>query len=45
VADRASVYDGLGRPEANALAAEDRRGQEIIFAPGFAEGVERFTNR
>jgi enoyl-CoA hydratase len=45
VADRASVYDGLGRPEANALAAEDRRGQEIIFAPGFAAGVERFTNR
>ena len=45
VADRASVYDGLGRPEANALAAEDRRGQEIIFAPGFAEGVERFNRR
>jgi enoyl-CoA hydratase len=45
VADRASVYDGLGRPEATALAAEDRRGQEIIFAPGFAEGVERFRSR
>ncbi len=24
---------------------EDRHGREVIFAPGFAEGVERFTKR
>ena len=45
VADRASVYGGLGLGEADALRAEDARGQEIIFAPGFADGVARFTAR
>jgi enoyl-CoA hydratase len=45
VADRASVYQGLGLGEAEALRAEDRLGQEIIFAPGFADGVARFTAR
>jgi enoyl-CoA hydratase len=45
VADRASVYGGLGLGEADALRAEDARGQEIIFGPSFAEGVARFTNR
>src|SRR4051794_7643718 len=43
VADRDSVYRGLGLGEAEALVAEDQRGKEIIFAPGFADGVERFT--
>ena len=43
VADRASVYDGLGLPEAEALRREGERGAEVIFAPGFAEGVARFT--
>jgi enoyl-CoA hydratase len=45
VADRASVYGGLGLGEEEALTAEDRRGQEIIFGPAFLEGVQRFTNR
>lgn len=45
VADRASVYDGLGRPQAEALEREDQRGREVIFAPGFAEGVARFRDR
>lgn len=45
VADRASVYDGLGRPQAEALEREDRRGREVIFAPGFADGVARFRDR
>ena len=45
VADRASVYDGLGRPEGAALAAEDERGRPVILAPGFGAGVERFATR
>ena len=45
VADRASVYDGLGRTEVDALAREDERGRAVIFAPDFAEGVARFTAR
>jgi enoyl-CoA hydratase len=45
VADRASLYDGLGQPEAAALAGEAERGRDVILAPEFAAGVERFTNR
>jgi enoyl-CoA hydratase len=45
VADRASVYDGLGRGEADALVREGDRGRDIVLAPDFAAGVERFTNR
>jgi enoyl-CoA hydratase len=45
VADRDSVYRGLGSSEAEALLAEDARGREVIFAPDFAEGVQRFTDR
>lgn len=45
VADRASVYDGLGRPEAEALHLEDERGRQVILAPDFAAGVQRFTDR
>jgi len=30
---------------AEGLALEDVHGQEVIFAEGFAEGVERFTAR
>jgi enoyl-CoA hydratase len=45
VADRASVYEGLGRPLAEGLALEDRRGREVIAAPGFADGVARFRDR
>jgi enoyl-CoA hydratase/carnithine racemase len=42
VSDRACVYEGLGRPLAEGLALEDARGQEVIFAEGFADGVARF---
>lgn len=45
VADRASVYDGLGRTEADALRREAERGRAVILDPGFAAGVERFTER
>lgn len=45
VSDRRCVYEGLGRPLQEGLALEDRRGQEVIFAEGFAAGVERFTAR
>jgi enoyl-CoA hydratase len=45
VADRASVYGGLGLEEADALAREDERGTEVILSPGFAAGVERFRQR
>jgi len=41
--DRASVYEGLGLGLEEALANEDRHGQAVIFADGFAEGVARFT--
>jgi enoyl-CoA hydratase len=45
VADRASVYDGLGRAEVDALAREGDRGREVVLAPEFSVGVERFINR
>jgi enoyl-CoA hydratase len=43
VNDRRSVYDGLGLGLDEALANEDRLGRDTIFAPGFADGVARFT--
>ena len=42
VSDRRAVYDGLGLDQAEALANEDRLGREVIFAEGFAAGVDRF---
>jgi enoyl-CoA hydratase len=45
VSDRSCVYEGLGRPLPEGLALEDVHGREVIFAEGFAEGVERFTAR
>lgn len=45
VSDRACVYEGLGLELEEALANEDRRGQEVIFAPGFADGVAQFEQR
>jgi enoyl-CoA hydratase len=45
VADRASVHDGLGRAEAEALVREGLRGREVVLAPDFSVGVERFTSR
>lgn len=43
VSDRRAALDGLGMDPAWALANEDRLGREVIAAPGFAAGVERFT--
>ena len=43
--DRLSVYEGLGLGLEEALANEDRHGRDVIFAPGFQEGVDRFTQR
>ena len=45
VHDRLSVYEGLGLGLEEALANEDRHGREVIFAPGFQDGVDRFTQR
>jgi enoyl-CoA hydratase len=45
VHDRLSVYEGLGLGIEEALANEDRHGRDVIFAPGFQEGVDRFTQR
>jgi enoyl-CoA hydratase len=42
VADRASVYDGLGLGEAEALAVEAERGRAIVLSPDFQAGVDRF---
>jgi enoyl-CoA hydratase len=41
--DRASVYEGLGLGLEEGLANEDRHGRAVIFDPGFAAGVDRFT--
>ena len=45
VNDRRCVYDGLGLGLDAALANEDAIGRETIFAPDFADGVARFTDR
>ena len=45
VHDRMSTYEALGMGLDDALTNEDRHGREVIFAPGFVEGVERFTKR
>jgi len=45
VADRASVYDGFDRDEAEALVREGERGRAIVLSPDFTAGVERFTGR
>jgi enoyl-CoA hydratase len=42
-ADRASVYEGLGRPIADGLETEARNGQAVIEADGFEAGPRRFT--
>jgi enoyl-CoA hydratase len=43
VHDRLSVYEGLGLGVDDGLVNEERHGREVIFAPDFAEGVQRFT--
>jgi enoyl-CoA hydratase len=45
VADRASLYDGFDRDEAEALVREGERGRAIVLSPDFAAGVERFTGK
>jgi enoyl-CoA hydratase len=45
VADRASLYDGFDRDEAEALVREGERGRAIVLSPDFAAGIERFTGR
>jgi len=45
VSDRASVYEGLGAPESEALANEDSRGRETIARAGFLDGVAAFERR
>jgi enoyl-CoA hydratase len=45
VNDRLCVYEGLGQGLEEALANEDRRGRETIFATDFAAGVARFEAR
>lgn len=45
VSDRQCIYEGLGTPLHAGLALEDAHGREVIFDPGFAAGVERFTAR
>jgi enoyl-CoA hydratase len=37
--DRGCISEGLGRPLADGLDLEDRRGREVIFAEGFGDGV------
>jgi enoyl-CoA hydratase len=45
VNDRMAVYEGLGADQETALANEDRRGRDTIFADGFLDGVARFEDR
>ena len=40
--DRASVYESFGLSLNDALANEDGHGRQVIFDPGFADGVARF---
>ena len=44
VNDRKSVYAGLGRELADALATEDDLGKDTVFAEGFLDGVARFND-
>jgi enoyl-CoA hydratase len=45
VADRANVFDSFGHPLDEGLHIEAERGEQVIFAPGFADGVARFRDR
>jgi enoyl-CoA hydratase len=44
VNDRKSIYAGLGRERADALATEDDLGKDTVFADGFLDGVARFND-
>lgn len=45
VSDRACIFEGLGQSLTDGLALEDVHGREVIFDPGFAAGVQMFTER
>ncbi|HVX18613.1 MAG TPA: crotonase/enoyl-CoA hydratase family protein [Acidimicrobiales bacterium] len=46
VHDRSSVYESYGLDLQAALENEDRHGRKVVFAPGFAAGVDGFgTNQ
>ena len=42
--DRAAALEGLTLPAGNAMASEFSRGLQVLSAPGFAEGVQRFRD-
>ncbi len=42
--DRASTYDCLGRPEAEAIATEFEHGREALEAPDLVRGARRFVD-
>ena len=43
VHDRLATYESYGLSPHEALANEERHGREVIFDPGFADGVARFA--
>ena len=43
--DRLSVYESIGLDLDAALANEATHGDAVIFDPGFAAGVARFSER
>jgi len=45
VKDRQSVYEGFGQSLHDGLALEARNGEPVVFAEGFAAGVDRFKDR
>jgi enoyl-CoA hydratase len=45
VHDRMSAYEGLGLGVDAGLTNEDRHGREVVFAPDFQAGVQRFQQR
>jgi enoyl-CoA hydratase len=45
VSDRQCIYEGLGTSLHEGLQLEDALGREVIFAPDFQAGVDRFTSR
>jgi enoyl-CoA hydratase len=42
--DRAATLEGLARPAGAAMANEFARGAQVLSAPGFAAGVQRFRD-
>ena len=42
--DRAAALEGIGLPDGEAMANEFAHGLQVLSAPGFAEGVQRFRD-